>query len=275
MSYTATVVNVMIASPGDVAAERQIIREVVHEWNSINAEGRRMVLMPVGWESHASPKMGAPAQSVISAQVLSASDLLVAVFWTRLGSPTANSPSGTVEEIREHMRAGKPAMIYFSQQPVRLDSVDDSQYKDLLRFRNECLNDGLVEFYESSLDFREKFARHLAQTVIREFPAPSSDSSPQQPLQISGDAKALLAEAAQDQSGQVMQIRTAAGLGIRTNGKEMADRGNRRSEAQWEAAVQDLIRAGFLRQSDSKGQVFSVTHAGYQAAEHLTQDGNS
>ena len=30
-----------------------------------------------------------------------------------LGSPTGVSASGTVEEIEEHLRAGKPAMIYF------------------------------------------------------------------------------------------------------------------------------------------------------------------
>jgi hypothetical protein len=31
MSYTATVYKVMIASPGDVAAERSIVREVLSE----------------------------------------------------------------------------------------------------------------------------------------------------------------------------------------------------------------------------------------------------
>ena len=32
MAYTATVIPVMIASPGDVAEERQLIREMIHEW---------------------------------------------------------------------------------------------------------------------------------------------------------------------------------------------------------------------------------------------------
>ena len=31
MAYTATVIPVMIASPGDVAEERQVIREMIHE----------------------------------------------------------------------------------------------------------------------------------------------------------------------------------------------------------------------------------------------------
>jgi hypothetical protein len=274
MPYTATIVNVMIASPGDVATERQIVRDVINEWNYINSDASKMVLMPVGWESHASPKMGSRAQAVINDQVLKTCDLLVAVFWTRLGSPTGDSPSGTVEEIREHVQLGKPAMIYFSQQPVRPDSVDDSQYKALLEFRSECQGGGLTEVYESLTEFREKFARHLGLTVLREFAAISLPSSapPQAKFpELSDDATQLLAEAVQDSAGSVIRIRTAAGLGFGTNRKHMAERGNPKSEARWEEALQELIHLGLLRQSDSKGEVFAVTHAGYTAADHLKE----
>ena len=273
MPYTANIVKVMIASPGDVAHERQIIREVIHEWNSINSEASELVLMPVGWESHASPRMGDRAQSLINDQVLRTCDLLVAVFWTRLGSPTGESPSGTVEEIREHMQAGKPAMIYFSKQPVHLDSVDDTQYKALIEFRSECQAGGLIEFYESLAEFREKFARHLAHTVLRDFsktslpsPAPTQTRNPE----ISDDAAQLLTEAAQDPTASIMRLRTWDGLGFRTNGKQMAERGNPKSEARWDAALRDLIRLGLLQQSDNKGEVFTVTHDGFNAAERLT-----
>lgn len=51
-------------------------------------------------------------QEIINKQVLRNCDLLIAVFWTRLGTPTGGSTSGTVEEIREHIATGKPAMIY-------------------------------------------------------------------------------------------------------------------------------------------------------------------
>jgi hypothetical protein len=50
MSYTALVVKVMIASPSDVPRERQLVRDVIHEWNAVHAEDRKVVLMPVGWE---------------------------------------------------------------------------------------------------------------------------------------------------------------------------------------------------------------------------------
>jgi len=57
MSYNAIVFNVMIASPGDVASERSIIREVIYEWNVVHSKDRNIVLLPIGWESHSSPEI--------------------------------------------------------------------------------------------------------------------------------------------------------------------------------------------------------------------------
>ena len=58
MSYTALVVKVMIASLSDLPRERQLVRDVIHEWNAVHAEDRKVVLMPVGWETHAGTDMG-------------------------------------------------------------------------------------------------------------------------------------------------------------------------------------------------------------------------
>jgi hypothetical protein len=143
MAYDATVVDVMIASPSDVTTERRVIREVLDEWNIVNARERKLVVLPVSWESHAAPLMGDRPQAIINRQVLEHADLLIAVFWTRLGSPTGKADSGTVEEIEEHIAAGKPAMIYFSDQPVHPSSVDAAQYEALLKFRKSCEERGL------------------------------------------------------------------------------------------------------------------------------------
>src|SRR5687768_15783779 len=85
------------------------------------------------------------------------------------------STSGTVEEIDEHLKTGKPAMVYFSAAPVRPDSVDDAQYKALREFRSACEKRGLIETYDSLGEFREKFVRQLAQAVIREFSSGTED----------------------------------------------------------------------------------------------------
>jgi hypothetical protein len=204
MSYRATVYRVMVASPGDVLAERRVVADVIHEWNAIHSVDRRMVLMPVAWESHAAPEMGDRAQAIINRQILQDCDLLVAIFWTRLGSPTGASTSGTVEEIGEHVSAGRPAMIYFSSAPVLLDSVDEQQYAVLRQFKEECRKGGLVEEYGSLVDFREKLSRQLAQTVLRSFKKEddtdvASVAIPRRDLpEFSVAARDLIFEAARD-----------------------------------------------------------------------------
>lgn len=75
MSLSGTMYRVMIASPSDVDTERHQVREVIHEWNVIHAAHRQMVLLPVGWETHAAPAMGDRAQAIINERVLQDWDL--------------------------------------------------------------------------------------------------------------------------------------------------------------------------------------------------------
>jgi hypothetical protein len=58
MSFRATVLKVMIASPGDVADERRIVTEAIHRWNDANAHARQLVLLPIKWETHSTPQLG-------------------------------------------------------------------------------------------------------------------------------------------------------------------------------------------------------------------------
>lgn len=138
MPYQATVLPVMIASPGDVFEEREIIREAVHTWTYIHSLTKKIILTPVGWETHSSPELGEPAQELINKRVLKDCDILIGVFWTRLGSPTGKSVSGTAEEIEEHHAAGKPALIYFSSKPAAPESINPDQYKALQEFKKSA-----------------------------------------------------------------------------------------------------------------------------------------
>jgi hypothetical protein len=163
--YRAKVFNVMLASPSDVATERRMARDAIHEWNSIHSESRSIVLMPVGWETHSSPLVGDRPQAIINEQVLLRSDLLVAIFWTRLGTATGEAASGTVEEIERHIGSGRPAMLYFSAVPVIPDSVNFAQFSALQEFKKNIALRSLFETYETISEFKEKFSRQLAQVL--------------------------------------------------------------------------------------------------------------
>ena len=113
MAFPATVYRVMLASPSDVASERAIVREVLSEWNAAHAERRGLVVLPLGWEVDVAPEMGDAPQNIIDKRILTEADLVIGIFWTRIGTPTSHYASGAVEEIEEHVAAGKHAMLYF------------------------------------------------------------------------------------------------------------------------------------------------------------------
>ena len=285
--FDARAYRVLIATPSDVSAERQVVREVVHQWNDVHAADRRIVLLPVGWDTHAHPIMGERPQAAINKQVAKDCDLLVAVFWTRLGSPTGEAPSGTVEEIQEHIKAGKPAMIYFSDAPVHLGSVEEDQYRALREFREQCKRQGLIETYESISEFREKFGRQLTQLVLNQWgksaPAEAAGDPDVHPEfgrwkflvdmhdeSLSPEARELLLEAAKSNDGTVMRLRTMnSGLSVSTNKRNFVESTDPRHQAKWDAAVLSLRDLGLLVDRRGKGEVFAMTNKGYETAERL------
>ncbi|MBJ8478837.1 DUF4062 domain-containing protein [Acinetobacter pittii] len=280
MSYEAKVFNVMIASPGDVASERTIIRDVIYEWNAVHSKSRNIVLLPVGWESHSSPEMGASPQEIINNQVLDKCDFLIGVFWTRIGTPTTEYASGTVEEIEKHISTDKPAMLYFSSQPVVMDTVDPNQYAELSKFKKSCQTRGLYQSYDSQSDFKDKFYRHL-QLKINEhslFKFEISESLLHQTEVIksktslptlSNEARILLKEASLDSNGTIMSLRYIGGEDIQTNGKNLISSQQPREVARWKSALQELKDENLIEDRGYKGEIFRITNLGYQIADMI------
>ncbi len=278
MSYLASIFNVMIASPSDVATERKIVRDVLYEWNAVNAASRKVVLLPVGWETHSSPEMGATAQTIINRQVLSKCDLLVGVFWTRIGTSTESHLSGTVEEIEEHILAGKPAMLYFSNQPAAPNTVDIDQYQKLKAFKASCQSRGLFETYDSYDEFKGKFNRQLHLKVNEHslFQAVYVSGDEQEIVEskiqlpaLSPEARILLKETSQDSGGAIFHARYLSGTVIQTNEKNLIPSNERREVAKWEAALEELKFQNLIVALGHKGEAFEITNLGYQVADTI------
>lgn len=289
MPYDAKVFQVLIASPGDVREEREIARDALHEWNDLFSSSKRTVLLPVGWESHSAPMLGDRAQEIINKQVLEKCDYLIGIFWTRLGTPTGEFDSGTVEEIEKHMLSGKPASIYFSSRPVAPESFEPDQYRKLQEFKDKCTKWGLIQQYDDLADFRDKLRRHLVITLQRNecfrtqlaSDTPSIEALAQQggfggkvreskvEDRLSDEAKELLIEASKDPSGSIIKIRVMGGTIFQTNSKKFGEMGNPRSEARWSAVLDQLCAEELLEPRGYKGEVFGMTDLGYQVADRL------
>src|ERR1700730_820503 len=88
MPFKSKTYRVLIASPSDLAEERQAATEAVNEWNAQHAVAEAAVLLPVKWETHALPTSGARPQAVINEQLVDHCDILIGMFWTKLGTST-------------------------------------------------------------------------------------------------------------------------------------------------------------------------------------------
>ncbi len=74
----------------DVTQERSIIREILYDWNIVNSEKYGMVLNPTGWDISSYPDMGNHPQKILNKQILDKADILIGVFWTRIGTKTVS-----------------------------------------------------------------------------------------------------------------------------------------------------------------------------------------
>jgi len=162
MAFDAKILRVLIASPGDVGDERNVIPEIINEWNAINSVISKVVLMPVKWETHSAPLMGDRPQAIINKQLVKDCDVLVGIFWTRVGTNTGVAISGTAEEIEQFVEMRKPVMLYFSQSPIEPDKIDVTQFTTLKNFKEKMRLLGLTESYSGIPDFRQKFSRQLS-----------------------------------------------------------------------------------------------------------------
>jgi len=161
MPFNSRVFRIFIASPSDVSEEREVIARVIREWNDLHSFERKVVLLPLRWETHSAPQLGKRPQELINSEIVDQADMAVGVFWTRIGTPTGGFESGTIEEIERLGKANKLVMLYFSKAKVELDEVDLDQYKKLKEFKKNTYPNGLIENYSNIVDFRDLFAKQL------------------------------------------------------------------------------------------------------------------
>lgn len=281
MAYDARAIEIMIASPSDVVRERDIVRDVLAEWNAVHSRREGVCLMPIGWETHASPELSGRPQELINERVLKHADLLVGIFWTRIGSPTGKSASGTIEEIEKHREAGKPVMLYFSTAPISRSNLDTDQLNELEKFTEWARGEGLIESYEDPADFARKFQHQLQLTLqaneqlmrpdesVPDFAAIFERTLGNTTAELNDDAQQLLVTAAADAQGAIMVLHHLGGSSIQAGSREFVQENDRRAVARWVAAVEQLNQLGLIRDINGKGEIFELTHRGYEAADKL------
>lgn len=167
-----TTIRVFIASPGDVAEERDIATLVVGELNRIFGNPFRVDLDAVRWETHAWPDIGEDAQDVINEQIREF-DILVGIMWRRFGSPTKRAKSGTGEEFARaynlFKKHGRPkVMFYFRTTPFYTTNLQElAQFRKVVEFRKALEKLGVLYWtYDAPLQFERNVREHLIRQVL-------------------------------------------------------------------------------------------------------------
>ncbi|MBQ3944356.1 MAG: hypothetical protein II670_01940 [Alphaproteobacteria bacterium] len=192
--YQANVYRIMLGCPSDITEEKEVAFRVLNNWNNLNSEKNRIVLLPIHWSISSYPAMGKHPQKLLNEQLVEKSDLMICIFGTRLGSPTDTEISGTVEEIKEHRKAGKDVMVFFKNSVDDISSVDLQQLQKIKDFKGSIESDVLWCEFSDKEDFERKMSEKLQLYINDNWKgsATSDTLSLTQTIEFSDDEKDII-----------------------------------------------------------------------------------
>jgi hypothetical protein len=169
--FDASTLEVFIASPNEMKLARDVVEDVLRDWNQSNAKTRQIMLKPICWEKDTTPELGPGSfQAVINKRLLDPADILIGIFGKRLGSPTANAIAGTVEEIERFTKAKKPVLLYFSDESYNLSEINTEELARVNEFRKSMQDRGLYLTFKDLADLGVKLRNNL-DVVLQDFKA--------------------------------------------------------------------------------------------------------
>lgn len=186
-------VKLTFCGPSDVAKELTLARGVVDRWNLQHGEARGFWIKVQNWSTDCHPVLGDRPQALVNRQIIEEADILVAVFWSRFGTPTGVADSGTQEEIRLGVRQKKKVMVYFSDLEPLPPEAKVEQTEKVWDFRRELRSDGLCWSFASRGQFERLFESHLAFALneLRPLAKPPVTAAPT--MNITGDGNIQVA----------------------------------------------------------------------------------
>jgi hypothetical protein len=173
------ILRVLVASPGDVQAERELVPSILDELNRTICSERDIRLECVRWETDTYPGFNqlGPQGLIDPILRIEDSDVLIGIFWKRFGSPISTGETGTENEIRRAYESWKSThrpqiMIYFNQKNYRpRTKADLDQWGRVLDFRDHFPDQGLWWQYNGKAQFKELLRNHLTNYLLNRYPS--------------------------------------------------------------------------------------------------------
>ncbi len=161
--------RIVVASPGDVQPERDVLPSVIEELNRGVAADRGLHLVLARWETDTYPgfHLEGPQGLIDPILRITDCDLLIGIFWKRFGTPTEDGTTGTEHEFNLAYEAWQEKespqiFIYFNQKAYTPKSkAEAEQWGQVLDFQNKFPKEGLWWPYKGKAEFEKLVRNHL------------------------------------------------------------------------------------------------------------------
>ena len=267
----------MIGCPSDITEEKDVAFRVLNNWNNLNSEKNRMVLLPIHWSISSYPAMGKHPQKLLNEQLVEKSDLMICIFGTRLGSPTDTEISGTVEEIKEHRKAGKDVMVFFKNSVDDISSVDLQQLQKIKDFKESIKNDVLWQEFSDAKDFEKKLSDklqlYLNNNWFQNTADPQENKHSTDTVFSSHEIKVITKWVQSGDADGYLLSFIGGNLFVLGNSQyEVADG---REKAEWDDFMERLIESGLveIEKYNNHGEpVYKLKKAAYDYVDSITEE---
>jgi tetratricopeptide (TPR) repeat protein len=173
MASQVEIINVFLASPGDLAVERKKFGALLEKFNRVRARSVNHRLEPIGWEG---TLLGVGRPQELINEDLKTCDLFVMLLWHRWGSPSGQFSSGTEEEFNVAYKRYQESpdkvphlLLYFRSVPQaqRADPGDELKRVNAFRTKIETERILLYGTYDQPKQWEDKLLEHLSQWLDR------------------------------------------------------------------------------------------------------------
>jgi hypothetical protein len=163
--YSAQIYPLLISSPADVSGDAGPVVDAVHRWNVIYGKKFGSNAMPLHWASHAAAEYGVRPQEALNKQLVEQADVVIALFWHRLGTDSGEAESGTVEEIEKADARGSHVAVLHCTRDIPSADLDPEQKKRLDVYLASIRDKALILEYSDENDLRQHVETILTHVV--------------------------------------------------------------------------------------------------------------
>jgi len=175
-----------------MVGERDLIDAAVDEVSRDTTLATK--LESVRWERDTFSARGLDGQDVVNDQIVADHDILIAVFGTRLGTPTPRAASGSAEEIMYAIEngnkrfKGKNVQVYFKRVQVSITDIDLQEVAKLNQFKSDLKKAGLMCLEFDTNEQLSKLVRMGLKGAVKTF---RESNGPEEPLAVVNSEQSL------------------------------------------------------------------------------------